>query len=297
MSILNYISGPIVGAVIGYFTNYIAVKMLFRPYDPIKIGRFTLPFTPGIIPKRKGDIAVAIGNAVGKSLLTPDDIDKMLCSDEVEDAAVSAVASEIMKLNCDNTLREVLLKFTDEENLVKLKTGICDKASEKITSRMVEMKLGSTLAEQVGAAVKNELSGMLFGGILSSGVDKYVAPVGSRINKYIESNGKDIISKEVGGFEDELLNMSMSQIFSEAHITEESVSNVLKNLYERYLIGSISKVAENIDIAKIVRDKIDEMSIAELEELVMSVMKKELGAIVNLGALIGLVIGVINIFV
>ncbi|MEI3219612.1 MAG: DUF445 family protein [Lachnoclostridium sp.] len=53
MSILHLISGPLIGAVIGYCTNYIAVKMLFRPLKAIKIGRFTLPFTPGMIPKKK----------------------------------------------------------------------------------------------------------------------------------------------------------------------------------------------------------------------------------------------------
>ena len=38
MTILEIIAGPAIGAVIGYCTNYIAVKMLFRPLKPIKIG-------------------------------------------------------------------------------------------------------------------------------------------------------------------------------------------------------------------------------------------------------------------
>ena len=44
---LTIIAGPLIGAVIGYFTNYLAVKMLFRPRREIKIGSKTLPFTPG----------------------------------------------------------------------------------------------------------------------------------------------------------------------------------------------------------------------------------------------------------
>ena len=50
---LTIIAGPLIGAVIGYFTNYLAVKMLFRPRREIKIGSKTLPFTPGVIPERK----------------------------------------------------------------------------------------------------------------------------------------------------------------------------------------------------------------------------------------------------
>ena len=47
MEYLHYITGPLIGAVIGYFTNYIAVKMLFHPYQPVKLFGRTLPFTPG----------------------------------------------------------------------------------------------------------------------------------------------------------------------------------------------------------------------------------------------------------
>ena len=38
---------PIAGGVIGYFTNDVAIKMLFRPYRPIYLGKRRLPFTPG----------------------------------------------------------------------------------------------------------------------------------------------------------------------------------------------------------------------------------------------------------
>ncbi|MDD6065009.1 MAG: DUF445 family protein, partial [Firmicutes bacterium] len=53
MNWIQIFAGPAIGAVIGYCTNYVAVKMLFRPLKPIRIGKFTLPFTPGVIPKRK----------------------------------------------------------------------------------------------------------------------------------------------------------------------------------------------------------------------------------------------------
>lgn len=51
--IIKYIAGPVIGAVIGYFTNFIAVKMLFHPKKEIKVFGHKLPFTPGAIPKGK----------------------------------------------------------------------------------------------------------------------------------------------------------------------------------------------------------------------------------------------------
>ena len=58
MNWIQILAGPAIGAVIGYCTNYVAVKMLFRPLKPIRIGKFTLPFTPGVIPKRKKELKI-----------------------------------------------------------------------------------------------------------------------------------------------------------------------------------------------------------------------------------------------
>ncbi|HSU79860.1 MAG TPA: DUF445 family protein [Candidatus Angelobacter sp.] len=66
----------IVGAFIGGITNHLAIKMLFRPYRALYIGKFRVPFTPGVIPKRHGEIAVQLGNLVMKHLITAEGIEK-----------------------------------------------------------------------------------------------------------------------------------------------------------------------------------------------------------------------------
>ncbi|TCS83594.1 DUF445 family protein [Tepidibacillus fermentans] len=59
-----------IGAVIGAITNELAIRMLFRPYHPWKIGNWQLPFTPGLIPKRRKEIAEQLGIMVEKYLFT-----------------------------------------------------------------------------------------------------------------------------------------------------------------------------------------------------------------------------------
>ena len=75
---LEIIAGPAVGALIGYCTNYIAVKMLFYPKKEIRIGGHKLPFTPGAIPKGKPRLAKAVGTIVANDLLTEEDIKNAL---------------------------------------------------------------------------------------------------------------------------------------------------------------------------------------------------------------------------
>lgn len=82
---------PVAGTVIGYFTNDIAINMLFRPYEAIYIGDRQLPFTPGLIPSNQDRLAHNISRIIMGSLLTPEEIHnlaKKLLQTERIDAAI-----------------------------------------------------------------------------------------------------------------------------------------------------------------------------------------------------------------
>jgi uncharacterized membrane protein YheB (UPF0754 family) len=66
-----------VGGIIGYFTNDIAIKMLFRPYKPIYVGGRQLPFTPGLIPSNQEKLAKRISDTIMGSLLTPEELQNL----------------------------------------------------------------------------------------------------------------------------------------------------------------------------------------------------------------------------
>jgi uncharacterized membrane protein YheB (UPF0754 family) len=86
----TYLVPPIAGAIIGYFTNDIAIKMLFRPYKAIYIGKRRLPFTPGLIPSNQDRLAKRISDTIMGSLLTPEELQnlakKLLETDRVKGA-------------------------------------------------------------------------------------------------------------------------------------------------------------------------------------------------------------------
>ena len=71
------VAPPVVGGIIGYFTNDIAIKMLFRPYRPIYIKGKQLPFTPGLIPRNQERLAKRIADTIMGSLLTPSALEKL----------------------------------------------------------------------------------------------------------------------------------------------------------------------------------------------------------------------------
>jgi len=75
---LVYLAPPLLGAFIGYMTNYVAIKMLFRPLNPWRILGIRIPMTPGVIPSKRHDLAKNIGKMVGSHLLTANDISRAL---------------------------------------------------------------------------------------------------------------------------------------------------------------------------------------------------------------------------
>ena len=87
-----YVVPPVAGAIIGYFTNYLAIRMLFRPLTKKYLLGLPIPLTPGIIPARRRELAVRIGDMVGDHLLTREVILERLQSPAVDDALYRWVA-------------------------------------------------------------------------------------------------------------------------------------------------------------------------------------------------------------
>ena len=71
LAVLPWILPPLLGAIIGYVTNRIAIKMLFRPLNPKRILGIRVPLTPGVIPRNRFDLARTIATMVSEQLLSP----------------------------------------------------------------------------------------------------------------------------------------------------------------------------------------------------------------------------------
>ena len=91
-SLIPFLAPPVVGAVIGYFTNYLAIRMLFRPLEQKRIFGIPLPLTPGIIPAKRKELAANIGRMIGDHLLTREVIVSRLQRRDFQDVLYLAIA-------------------------------------------------------------------------------------------------------------------------------------------------------------------------------------------------------------
>ncbi|PID26564.1 MAG: hypothetical protein CR982_09860 [Candidatus Cloacimonadota bacterium] len=169
---IKFIIPPVIGAIIGLFTNWMAIKMLFHPYKPIKIFGLRLPFTPGVIPKEHEKLAEKIGDTVGTHLVTAESIQQLFESDEVRDKIkdslekmysqfgmlASFITPEIKEMITDK-----VIEFLDNELPSILdKLNIKDIVTEKVKAFSLEK-----LEELILSVTKTQLAYITyFGGIL-----------------------------------------------------------------------------------------------------------------------------------
>lgn len=292
---LSILSGPIIGAMIGYGTNWLAIKMLFRPLKPVKIGKFTLPFTPGIIPKRKEILAKAIGEMVGNHLFTSQDLQEMLLSDEVENKVFSSI---IDQMQSEIKIKDIISNLVDEKQYAKGRETLKLMISEKIRDGLLKAKIDELIVTEGKNAIKSNLSGMLKMFVTEGLIDSIVEPMGMKVQEYIKERSQERIIPIV---ENEIICLetkTVKELTENLNLTKDQLQRVIKNIYEKFVLNYVSNIIlEKMKIAQVVENKINAMDVLELEKLIFAVMEKELSAIVNLGALIGLILGMLNNFI
>ena len=288
---LQNLSGPIIGAVIGYCTNYIAVKMLFYPRNEVKVWGHKVPFTPGAIPKGKPRLAKSVGNIVANTLLTEEDIKQKILSPETEEAVVDKIMDELSKKIYVGMGRIC----SNYEEYGDLKANLSDTFTDQIMESIGKIDFKNTIATEAGRIIKEKVNGTMLAMFLSNEMlDSFIQPVGIELENYIAENGRDFVQKEVNEKIMVFEQKSILNLCEEMNVEEERIRNAVRSIYHKASENAVNGVLKNVDISAMIEDKINEMKTEELEKVVLAVMKKELDTIVNLGALIGFILGSLN---
>lgn len=329
----HYIMGPAIGAVIGYITNDIAIRMLFRPHTAKYLFGIKIPFTPGIIPKEKGRIAASIGGAISANLINREVLEKNLLSDEMIDKIQGAIEEffETQKNNPE-TLKQFLSHYLSEDEVSRTSNSVNKELTTLIHKKLSDSSIGTQIAHvavnhvmqkmqnfgsTIGDTLKDEGigNGGGFGKLISQGfetifgsqakknasefISALAEPVeqalGKNINEMLQSNSKEIVGNLIGSEINNIMDCKMSDLLANKNEQISQVKSSVVSLYRTIITERLPKILEAISISKIVEERINEMDMDETEKLIFQVMDKELKAIVWLGALLGMIMGSINV--
>lgn len=296
---IEYLSGPVVGAVIGYITNDIAIRMLFRPRQPKYIFGWHVPFTPGIIPKEKNRIAGAIGDSISENLMNRETLERTLLSDEMIAKIRQAVDDfAATQMQNDETVEQFTRHYLTESEVAALRENATEELGKLITTKLQDSVVGERIAhaatEHVLEKTHHSLAGRLGGdkllGALSIPVEKLLA---KHINEVLHNQSGPMVSQLVNDEGDKLLAMPMRQLMAGHEEQIEQTKDGIISVYRTVITERLPRILEAIDISGIVERRICEMDMEEAEGIIMQVMHKELRAIVWLGALLGCIMGTV----
>ncbi len=146
MAFIKVLISPLICALIGWFTNFLAIKMLFHPKKPIKILFWTIQ---GIFPKRQKALAQNLGEVIEKELISHEDIQKIIHDPSFEEKFKTLVDEYIQdflenKLSSVNPMismflnNEMMSKIKDilSEEVRKLVPHIIQKTSEELEEKL-----------------------------------------------------------------------------------------------------------------------------------------------------------------
>ncbi|HEU5140805.1 MAG TPA: DUF445 family protein [Bacillales bacterium] len=352
----------VIGALIGGVTNSLAIKMLFRPYHPIYIGRWRLPLTPGLIPKRREDLAEQLGKTVMEHLLTPESIQRKLHDADFQeevlqwakkqarevleseeslqelmerqfgvaglkekaDGQIEAAVRAVFESRREYTIEEVIpgkWREKADEMIPALAAYIAEEGALFVESPEGRFKL-QLLIEQFlsGRGMLSNMLQMFLGG--DSLGDKVQAELAKLLRKpmlrdmieqLLETQWGKLKRKQVGEFPVENISADISTFVKKEWPLNQWLESPLKEWTAphhslvietwiprmvdwagRTVTAKVGELLRHLRLEEVVKTQVETFAVARLEELVLSISRREFKMITYLGALLGGVIGLVQ---
>lgn len=294
---LNIILAPVLGGIIGYITNDLAIKMLFHPHRPVYIGKWHVPFTPGLIPSQKQRIAKSLGNVISSQLLDAQTIREEALSENTRKKMRDGLVKLLEKQASDERkLRERIGAHVPAEKIEEYEKKLVDGASDMIMDKLRASGIGAEITAQISQALQAKLGGLglslLLRGNALEGIEQAIT---NMINTKIEEKGPEMIRSKLNAMEKDLMDKRICDL-TEAHMGRiDLLADAVMELYEGLMVNHLEGMLAAAGIDKIIENKIASFDAAQLEKLIFGIMKKELKAIVYLGAVLGFLMGFINL--
>jgi len=292
---IQIIIAPLVGGLIGLITNSLAIRMLFRPLKPVYIGKFRLPFTPGLIPKERERLAQSIGDVISRELINKDTLKATLLSGSMKEHFSRKLDELIDKYsNSGDTVGSVIGKFVEKDRLRERLDNAKDVLAQTIARRAVEQDIGKTIVDYAYEEIMAKTKPILKS-ITSSALNSMKQPFSRKINDLIASRSGPLIEKFLEDEADEIISTPMKEIIARYQDRIPEIKAYLWNIYEDAITKKLEDVLDAVGIAGVVSSRINDFELKELENIVTTLMRKELNALIWLGGLLGFIMGFINV--
>ena len=287
---MQWIFEPLIGCLIGWLTNDIAIKMLFHPRKPLYIGKFHIPLTPGLIPSQKDRIARSIGIMVSDKLLNAQTLKETLASSATLDKLKAITSDALLGFSHDErTLGEIL---AGRDYINKLADKLQTKITALIQAKLSDGSTASHIAQKINTGARRNLGSLIGRTVSELGVPDIIA---SLISDKLAERIPDIVAQVLKNIRDDAFSMKICDIYEQNKKYIPAITDKVAGIYSKIIEEHTASFLEAVNITEMVTAKIQTFSPEQLEDMVFGVMNRELRAIVRLGALLGFIMGFFNL--
>ncbi|UTG99615.1 DUF445 domain-containing protein [Macrococcoides canis] len=233
----------LIGSLIGGFTNFIAIKMLFRPFEPKFLFGKQLPFTPGLIPKRRNELSLKIGEMVTHHLLTPEVFKEKLMTPQTEQLLKRMLNKQVQDLKEG--------QYSIDDFAQRFNIDITNVAESKVHNKVDQL-----LQEKIETYQSESIEALLPQGLkdkIDSKVEGAPELIIEKLRAYVnsESGYNDIMQMIDRFFMEKGRLVSMIQMFMTQEMIAERVIKEANALSEEPKIRSIIETELKKEYARI----------------------------------------------
>ena len=269
-AVLFWIIPPLAGAIIGYVTNAIAIKMLFRPLKEVRFFGLRLPFTPGILPRERGKLADSIGRMVGQQLLTPGVLRERLTRTEVRENMEGAMAVYTGQL-----LERPLSYWLEErEDTLPLSDFLYTFVNSEVFNSFLEELLNNYFKS--------------FHSLLTPPARKLIKAGLVHEMRKEEASVYKLAMKSVA---EKYPGITLGEFLSLGNNKKKEIDFFLAEKAVKKLNENVEGALSSINVQTLVSDRINSLEMIKVEKIVLDVMAGQLKWINFFGAILGAFIG------
>lgn len=192
--------------------------------------------------------------------------------------------------------KDFICQYIPENSYNMCLNNINEKLTNSIFETIINYDIGKIIAEQIELSAKEKIKSSILGIFGGNSIISTISETANlKINDYINKNGKELIANMVSSEITKYENIKLSEASNLIANSNINLVDILMNIYEKEIIEKIPNILSALNISKIVEDKINSMDMLEVEKIILNIMKKELNTLVNLGAIIGFILGLLNL--
>ncbi|SER84967.1 Uncharacterized membrane protein YheB, UPF0754 family [Gracilibacillus ureilyticus] len=219
---ITLLSMILIGGLIGGLTNSLAIKMLFRPYEAKFIGKWRVPFTPGVIPKRRDQLAIQLGQLVVNHLVTAESLQNKLKEKGVKQQVIQLLNREFYHF--------LEKQFTIEQ--------LAQQLGLPINKEVMEQKIGDFVISKYDEFIRNH-SNISIGELLTADAEDEINIQLEKLSSYIHEQIIDLIGQPE-------TKRKIERIISEYAQTKGFFGNMLMSMFSGdELSGKIQELVIN----------------------------------------------------